>query len=128
MSSFNGKYHLALYIDSANPKSSGVGDRLRQLCQQHLTNPYTLEIIDLREGPALFEQRRIIAVPTLDIMTPKSRKHRFVGNLSISESLLIAIGMFQDAQEMRRNVDEMEQEIIQMRKKNRTNAQIGNAT
>jgi hypothetical protein len=111
MSTGDGKYHLVLYIDSAKPKFSSISERLSQLCRKHLSNPYQLDIIDLREKPALLEQLRIIAVPTLDVTTPQSQKHRFVGDLSTSEEFIIAVGMFHDAEEMKRYATEMGKKI-----------------
>jgi circadian clock protein KaiB len=111
MSSADDNYHLVLYIDSAKPKSTLISERLRQLCRKHLTDPYQLEIIDLRENPVLLEQQRIIAVPTLDVTTPHSPKQRFVGDLSTSEEFIIAVGMFQDAEEMKRYASEMGKKI-----------------
>ncbi|MCG7932880.1 MAG: circadian clock protein KaiB [Candidatus Thiodiazotropha lotti] len=117
MSSIDEKYHLVLYVDSVKPKSSGFIERLHQLCEKYLNNPYTLEVIDLRENPALTEQRRIVAVPTLDVITSESRQQRFVGDLSISEPFIIALGMYHDAEKMKRNAGEMGQQIIHLRNK-----------
>jgi circadian clock protein KaiB len=111
MSSPDDNYHLVLYIDSAKAKSTLISERLRQLCRKHLTDPYRLEIIDLRESPELLEEQRIIAVPTLDVSTPHSPKQRFVGDLSTSEEFIIAVGMFQDAEEMKRYAADMGEKI-----------------
>ncbi|MES9946842.1 MAG: circadian clock KaiB family protein [Candidatus Thiodiazotropha sp.] len=117
MNNIDEKYHLVLYVDSVKQKSPDILDRLRQLCQKHLSNPYTLEVIDLRQNPALSEQRRIIAVPTLEVTTPESKQHRFVGDLSISESFIIAIGMYHEAEEMKRNAGKMGQKVAHLRNK-----------
>jgi hypothetical protein len=111
------KYHLVLYIDTAKPKFSVISERLRGICKKYLSNPYELEVIDLRANPRLFELRRIIAVPTLDVTTPQSQQHRFVGDLSVSESFIMAIGMFHDAEEMKRNAAQMEKNITALHKK-----------
>jgi circadian clock protein KaiB len=117
MSSIDKKYHLVLYVDSVKPKNLGVIERLHRLCEKHLKNLYTLEVIDLRENPALTEQRRIVAVPTLDVITSESRQQRFVGDLSISESFIITLGMYHHAEEMKRKTSEMGQQIIHLRNK-----------
>jgi hypothetical protein len=111
MSNIDDKYHLVLYIDTAKPKFSVISERLREICKKHLSKPYKLEVIDLRANPELFERQRITAVPTLDVTTPQSQQQRFVGDLSVSESFIIAIGMFQDAEKMKRNAAQMEKNI-----------------
>ncbi|MES9970191.1 MAG: circadian clock KaiB family protein [Candidatus Thiodiazotropha sp.] len=105
------KYHFRLYIDSAKPNSHDVADRLHKICRLHLFNNYTLELIDLQESPGLFDQRRIIAVPTLDIETPELHHHRFVGNLSQSEIFITAAGMTQEATKMAKQAAEIRNRI-----------------
>jgi hypothetical protein len=95
-----GQYHFVLYIDSEKPKSVYVAERLRTLCQHCLNDPYILEVFDLHKNQYLFEEQRIIAAPTLDVTTPRFRKHRFVGDLSQSEMFIISLGMRQTAEKM----------------------------
>ncbi|MES9992042.1 MAG: circadian clock KaiB family protein [Candidatus Thiodiazotropha sp.] len=101
------KHHFLLYIDSSKTKSQHVTDRLHTICRLHMLEDYTLEIIDLHDNPALFEHRRIIAVPTLEIETPESKKHRFVGDLSNSEIFIAAAGMKQEASKMAKKAEEI---------------------
>ncbi|MET0068767.1 MAG: circadian clock KaiB family protein [Candidatus Thiodiazotropha sp.] len=105
------KYNFLLYIDSAKPKSQHAADRLRALCRLHLLENYTLEVVDLQDNPALFEYRRIIAVPTLDIETPASQRHRFVGDLSNSEIFITAAGMMQEATKMAKQAVDIRDKI-----------------
>ncbi|RLW56314.1 MAG: hypothetical protein B6D71_08185 [gamma proteobacterium symbiont of Stewartia floridana] len=117
MSSIDDHYHLVLYIDTAKPRSFDISHRLRQLCKRHLSKSFTLEVIDLRKEPALLEQRRIIAVPTLDVTTPQSQQHRFVGDLTASKSFIVATGMFLNAENMQQNATKMKQNIINYKSK-----------
>jgi hypothetical protein len=110
-----GLYHLVLYIDSEKSRSVYVSRRLRSLCQEYLLDSYTLEVVDLRDNHALFEEKRIIAVPTLEVITPDSGQHRFVGDLSQSEIFIIAVGMGQEADRMGRQAKAMGQKAINMR-------------
>ncbi|MEW8505903.1 MAG: circadian clock KaiB family protein [Candidatus Thiodiazotropha sp.] len=105
------KYNFLLYIDSAKPKSQHVADRLRKLCHLHLLENFTLEVVDLQDNPALFEYRRVIAVPTLDIETPESQRHRFVGDLSNSEIFITAAGMMQEATRMAKQAVDIRNKI-----------------
>jgi circadian clock protein KaiB len=108
-------YRFVLYIDSAKPKSLCAIDRLRELCRNHLNSSYTLGIVDLKDNPELIEERKIIAAPTLDIITPESKKHRFIGDLSQSEEFIIAIGMLQKAIEMSKQATCMRENIKSLR-------------
>jgi hypothetical protein len=110
-----GLYHFFLYIDSEKPRSANVAHRLRELCSEHLLGSYTLDVVDLRSNQELFEEKRIIAVPTLDVTTPDSRQHRFIGDLSQSEVFIIAIGMGREADKMGRQAKKMGQNAIEMR-------------
>lgn len=108
-------YHFVLYIDSMNPATSHVADRLKILCKQYLIESYRLDIIDLREKPALVEEKKIIAAPTLDVTDPHSRQHRFVGDLSISETFIVTIGMGQVATKMEQEANIMKKNALTMR-------------
>jgi hypothetical protein len=109
------KYHFVLYIDSTKPKSFYVADKLHKICRKHIIDSYTLEVVDLQDNPALFEQHRIIAAPTLDIETPQHQRHRFVGDLSQSEIFIIAIGFMQEARKMAKQASEMRNNIKPLR-------------
>jgi isopentenyl diphosphate isomerase/L-lactate dehydrogenase-like FMN-dependent dehydrogenase len=108
-------YHFVLYIDSEKPRSAYVVRRLRELCKEHLLDSYALDVVDLRDNHALFEEKKIIAVPTLEVTTPESQQHRFVGDLSQSEVFIVAVGMGQEAGRMGRQAKSMGQKAISMR-------------
>lgn len=110
-----GLYHFVLYVDSEKPRSAYVARRLRELCLEHLLDSYTLDVVDLRDNHALFEEKHIIAVPTLEVTTPDSQRHRFVGDLSQSEVFIIAVGMGQEAGRMGRKAKKMGQNAVRMR-------------
>jgi hypothetical protein len=111
----HGVYHFTLYIDSQKPRSDFVAERLRKLCELHLIGGYKLIINDLRENPALFEEKRIFAVPTCEVETPLSRQYRFVGDLTNTEAFITAIGMAQTAVKMGKEAAEMKEEAIRIR-------------
>jgi hypothetical protein len=101
------KYHFVLYVDSTRSKSLNVANKMRQICHDRLGDAYTLDTIDLHEQPKLFEQFRIIALPTLDVKTPKGQSHRFVGDMTQSEIFIIAISQMQEARKMAKQVRDM---------------------
>jgi hypothetical protein len=105
------KYRFVLYVDSTRSKSLIVGNKLQQICRDRLGETYTLDIIDLHEKPDLLEQHRIIAVPTLDIITPEGRSHRFVGDLTQSEIFISAISFMREARKMSQLAQDMLNDI-----------------
>jgi hypothetical protein len=110
-----GEYRFVLYVDSEKPRCSHVADKLRQLCQQYLTGSYSMDVIDLREDLSIVENQRILAAPTLDVTTPQSKIHRFVGDLSQSEMFIVALGMAQEADKMGQVAGKMGQDAADMR-------------
>jgi circadian clock protein KaiB len=60
------------------------------MCEQHLANRYTIEVIDLRENPQLAAGDQILAVPTLVRRLPPPLK-RIIGDLSNSEKVLVGL-------------------------------------
>jgi hypothetical protein len=111
----DGQYRFVLYVDSTKPKSLRACERLKELCQKQLSGAYTLDFVELRDHPELFEKQKIIAVPTLDIFNQKSEKHRFVGDLSSSDGFIIAIGLMQKAMKMSKEAASMRETIKMQR-------------
>jgi circadian clock protein KaiB len=111
------KYHFTLYVDPGTPRYSLVADRLHQLCQQYLSDSYSIEVIDVREDPSVIERAHIIAVPTMLVTTPQKQTHRFVGDLSQSEMFIVALGMAQEADKMGQLAGEMGEVAAEMRDK-----------
>jgi hypothetical protein len=93
-------YRFILALDSESPTCFRMEEKLRQLCQRYLRDAFSLEVIDLQAEPSAFERLRIIAVPTLEVISPRIQKRRFVGDLSQSEVFIMALGMGQEAAKM----------------------------
>jgi hypothetical protein len=110
-----GEYRFVLYIDSEKPRCSYVADKLNQLCKQYLSGSYMVDVIDLRDDLSVVESQRIVAAPTLDVTTPQSKTHRFVGDLSQSEIFIVALGMAQEADRMGQVAGKMGQDAADMR-------------
>jgi circadian clock protein KaiB len=111
-----GKYIFVLYIDLTAPDANKVIDRLRQLCHDHLIGSYSLDVVDVCKNPEVLEQRRIIALPALDVFTSHGKKHRFIGDLSLSKSFIIAVGMRQSADKMGKEALKMGENAARMGK------------
>jgi circadian clock protein KaiB len=83
-------YYLRLYVAGQTPKSIAAIANLKKICEQHLTNQYEIEIIDLMKDPALAMRHQIVAIPTLIRQLPEPLK-RIIGDLSNTEKVLVGL-------------------------------------
>lgn len=86
------QYVLRLYITGMTPRSTRAIKCVRDLCEQHLTGHYDLEIIDVYQTPARLVQDQIVAIPTLVKCTPAPTR-LMVGDMSDRERLLAGLGL-----------------------------------
>ena len=59
-------WNLRLYVAGQTPRSLTAFSNLVRLCKEHLTDRYSIEVIDLLKEPQLAEGDQILAIPTLD--------------------------------------------------------------
>jgi circadian clock protein KaiB len=85
-----GFYNLRLYVAGQTPKSLAAIANLKKICEAHLADRYTIEVIDLLVSPQLAAGDQILAVPTLVRRLPEPIK-RIIGNLSDSERVLVGL-------------------------------------
>jgi circadian clock protein KaiB len=85
-----GYYNLRLYVAGQTPKSLAAIANLKRICEEHLADRYTIEVVDLLVNPQLAEGDQILAVPTLVRRLPPPIK-RVIGNLSNSERVLVGL-------------------------------------
>lgn len=85
-------YVLRLYVVAGSPASRRAVSNLRAVCEERLAGRYTLEVVDLREQPALAGERDILAVPTLVRESP-APSQRLIGDLSNRTRLLLALDL-----------------------------------
>ena len=83
-------YNLRLYVAGTTPKSVTAIANLKRICEEHLRERYTIEVIDLLVKPQLAAGDQILAVPTLVRRLPSPIK-RIVGNLSDVERVLVGL-------------------------------------
>ena len=72
---------LTLYINGASPHSIRAIENARRLCEEELGDLADLEIVDVRQEPALVLRDQVVAVPTLVRHMPAASR-RLVGDLS----------------------------------------------
>ncbi len=80
-------YLLKLYVTGATPASRRAIQRVRDLCQKHLSGRYQLDVIDLYQCPTMAREAQIVATPTLVQVRPEPLR-RFIGDLSRLENVL----------------------------------------
>src|SRR5262245_26289387 len=87
------EYILRLYVTGSSPRSLRAIHNLKKLCEEYLSGDYDLEVIDIREHPALAREEQIIAAPTLVKNLPIPLR-KFVGDLSNIEKLLVGLDVY----------------------------------
>jgi len=87
-----GIYALVLYVVSGSQASRRAVANLRAICDELLEGRFALEVIDLREFPALAGERHILAVPTLIKECPPPAV-RLIGDLSERERVLAVLDL-----------------------------------
>ena len=88
-------WELRLYVAGATPKSVAAFRNIEQLCEQHLTGLYHIEVIDLMKNPQLAQTDQIVAVPTL-VRNRPSPTRKIIGTLSNTDRVLGALDIRPD--------------------------------
>ena len=83
-------WRLRLYVAGETPKSLAAFANLKRICEEHLAGRYDIEIVDLREQPALARGDEILAVPTLVRRLPEPIT-KIIGDLSDTEKVLVGL-------------------------------------
>jgi circadian clock protein KaiB len=84
------QFELRLYVAGQTPRSIAALTNLRRICQEHLAERYTIEIIDLLDAPQRARTDQIVAIPTLVRMLPQPIR-KIIGDLSNTERVLVGI-------------------------------------
>ena len=81
---------LRLYVAGQTPRSLAAFANLKRICEQHLANRHSIEVIDLVRQPQLAQGDQIVAIPTLVRRLPQPVK-RVIGDLSHVERVLVGM-------------------------------------
>lgn len=84
------KWMLRLYVAGKTPKSVAALENLRRLCEEHLRDQYSIEVVDLLAHPQLAKGDEIVAIPTLIRKLPPPIR-RVIGDLSNVERTLVGL-------------------------------------
>jgi circadian clock protein KaiB len=83
-------WYLRLYVAGQSPKSLRAFANLKELCEEHLSGRYAIEVIDLIEYPSLAHSDDILAIPTLVRRLPAPLR-KIIGDLSDTERVLVGL-------------------------------------
>src|SRR5690348_4618699 len=87
------KYILRLYVTGSTGRSLRAVHNLKKFCEEHLSNDYELEVIDIYSDPEAARREQIIAAPTLVKRLPQPIR-KFVGDLSNTQKILVGMDIY----------------------------------
>jgi circadian clock protein KaiB len=83
---------LRLYVAGQTPKCLRAFANLKRICEEHLTDRYRIEMIDLMDNPVLARGDQIFAVPTLVRRMPEPVR-KIIGDLSNTQRVLAGLDL-----------------------------------
>jgi circadian clock protein KaiB len=86
------EYVLRLFITGASINSRRAIVNLKDICEKHLKDNYSLEIIDVYQQQTVAEKEQIIALPLLIKSRPLPAR-RLIGDMSDTEKVLKGLGI-----------------------------------
>jgi circadian clock protein KaiB len=86
------RFVLRLYVTGATARSTRAIANLRQFCEEHLSDRYELEVIDLYQRPELAAGEQLVAAPTLIKRLPLPLR-RLVGDLSDQRRVMAGLDL-----------------------------------
>jgi circadian clock protein KaiB len=87
-----GKLVLQLYVSGMSPRSLAAIQNIKKLCDEHLTDAFELEIIDIYKNPELASEQSIVFSPSLIKQLPLPRKV-LIGTLHDRQKVIKALGL-----------------------------------
>ena len=85
-------YTLRLFVTGATPNSIRAISNLKQICECHIKERYSLEIIDVYQDASIAEQEQLIALPLLIKKRPLPER-RLIGDMSDNDRVLRGLGI-----------------------------------
>jgi circadian clock protein KaiB len=85
-------FRLRLDITGSTSQSQRAIDNLKAICDAELPGVYEVEVIDVLEYPALAENEKILATPTLVKRLPEPVR-KIIGDLSDREKVLLGLDL-----------------------------------
>jgi circadian clock protein KaiB len=92
------RWELRLYVAGQTPRSLAAFANLKKICEEHLQDRYSIEVIDLVKHPQLAAGDQILAIPTLVRKLP-SPIRKIVGDLRDTDRALVGLQLRQSLPE-----------------------------
>lgn len=86
------RWILRLYVAGNTTRGSSALRNLEEVCEEHLSGRYKIEVVDLLKQPQLARGDQIVALPTLVRRLPPPMK-KIIGDLSNQERLLVGLDL-----------------------------------
>lgn len=86
------RYHLELYVAGRTPASRRAVSNLRKLSETQMAGACRIAVIDLLDRPAVAEEKKILATPTLIRAYPPPAR-RIIGDLSDPDKVMFHLDM-----------------------------------
>jgi circadian clock protein KaiB len=86
------EWNLRLYVAGTTPRAVTALENLKKVCEEHLGQEYSIEVIDLLKSPHLAKGDQIVALPTLVRKLPEPVR-KIIGDLSNREKVLIGLDL-----------------------------------
>jgi circadian clock protein KaiB len=86
------QYMLRLYVTGASTNSLRAIANIKAICEEHLRERYTLEVIDLYQDYSMAAKEQIIALPMLIRITPLPVR-RLIGDMSDKQKVMKGLGL-----------------------------------
>jgi circadian clock protein KaiB len=87
-----GKWILRLYVAGETARSLTAFSNLKKICEEHLANRHSIEVIDLSKQPEMAQNDQIVALPTLVRKLPTPVR-RVIGDLSNLDRVLVGMDL-----------------------------------
>ncbi len=85
-------YVLRLFVAGHSARSERAIANLREICENDLGGHYELTVVDVLERPAVAEQEKVAATPTLIKVLPEPIR-RIIGDLSDRDQVLVGLDL-----------------------------------
>jgi len=82
-----------LYVAGQTARSIGTFRNLKRICEEYVSVPFKIEVIDVFKSPQLAVLNQIVALPTLIREAPDGPPLRLIGDLSDTEKVLTGLGL-----------------------------------
>lgn len=86
------QWRLRLYVAGETQRSLTAYANLKKICEEHLANRYSIEVIDLSKHPHLAQSDQIVALPTLVRKLPMPVR-RIIGDLSNHDRVMVGMDL-----------------------------------